>query len=568
MKGSSRTTKLCNLAAGVLLFFVAPFTAFAADASIFLSPITGTYNVGQQVTIVVRASSGGQHANGIEARLMYDPKILSIDGVGVAGTVITSWIQKPQVDEELGEISFIGAIGTSTVLDNANLVSLLVTPVRSGVAHIRFDREAITVNAADGTGGNILSDFKSGQYIIVPKDGGPVDLIARDQGVSVPVESGEVLGAATGTSPHVIEIVSTTHPDQNMWYNASSTSLRFGFPEWAKNVRLGFDKKQYGHGEMNYPAPVPQKTIGDLEDGEWYAHASTYATSGELYEGVYRIRVDRTPPSDFTATEEVREDETDPNIAIRVVAVDGQSGIDHYMFSIDGEDASPWTDDGTHVYRFLSKTAGVHELTATVYDIAGNSLSKKLSYNVKEMDPPSLTLTDEELHEGDRIPLDISGLPSGNATIYIQHGDESPLLERVVLDREGKMEFETVSRVTPGVYHVWSTVTDERGATSKQSSPISFQVSPGIFGLIARHPVIPAGIGTLFVFALFLFVWFRRLDRAVIDHDQRSYTEPESEFVYDEVEIENDTVSPHVPIVLGRIKKEEAFELPPPVRLA
>ena len=87
-----------------------------------------------------------------------------------------------------------------------------VHTLRTGELHIRFASGA-AVHAADGTGGNILSQLSGGVYVTKPNVTDPTAPAAIQSGdAGLPAAQGEVLGAATGTA-----ITSSTHPDQEMW---------------------------------------------------------------------------------------------------------------------------------------------------------------------------------------------------------------------------------------------------------------------------------------------------------------------------------------------------------------
>ena len=259
-----RKRYILTLSTILALFSIFAVPVFASDATLFLSPITGTYITGDVFTISVNVDSGGAAVNAIEGKLEYDPKELTVIDIDTTSPIVTSWVQQPTFDNSSGVISFGGSLATSTVLSRQSVFKFRLRGERSGEFRVRFITGA-AIHAADGTGGNIVSTLSNGIYAIVPSVSDP------DVVVTVPtVESsslGEVLGAATGTS-----VMSSTHPDQNTWYPLATSSLSWDLPLGLSAVRLSLDKKPNGQGVVEYAPTVHDKVINKIRDGVSYFH--------------------------------------------------------------------------------------------------------------------------------------------------------------------------------------------------------------------------------------------------------------------------------------------------------
>lgn len=474
-------------------------------STIDVTPKVGTYAVGDDVVLRVVVTSADCPLIGVEASIEYDPKAVTVASVSREGSLLTSWTQEPSINEEIGEILFGGTLATSTPLTDGLMLTIHARPLRVGEMRMSFKNESAI---HEGSGGNILTGFTSGKYRINPKELGDLSATPAPILEETPIV-GEVLGAAT-SAPAVV-VSSPTHPNQSAWYNASSSAFLFQFDGEITSLRLGFDQKLNGHARIAYTPIVNAKEISDLENGVWFLHVSAVLAEGGTYETSYQIQTDRTPPENFTAKEVARSDNSDPNITIMVNATDTISGIDHYEFALDGGASLRWESlsDGEFHHNVVSP--GTHELTAFVFDKAGNMLSQKLSFEVTSLPSPRLSLRDPNVHEGEALALGIESLPGATVDISISRNGDSPTIEHMVMDATGKGDFESALTLSPGSYSVVAIATDARGATSKESERIGVTVSSSLWGLMSRHPLIPIGIFGLIFIAVFGLFMFRKM---------------------------------------------------------
>jgi len=565
----------------IVLFFLVPLASFAATSTtdimpepaaplvtacpvitastIDITPKVGTYVVGDDIVLRVVVTSAECPLIGVEASIEYDPKEVTVTSVSREGSLLTSWTQEPSINEEIGEILFGGTLATSTPLTDGLMLTIHARPLRVGEMRMSFKNESAI---HEGSGGNILTGFTSGKYRINPKELGDLSVVSVP--ASEEVVAGEVLGAAT-SAPAVI-VSSPTHPNQSAWYNASSSSFLFQFDGEITSLRLGFDQKLNGRARIAYTPIVNTKEIVDLENGVWFLHVSAVLAEGETYETSYQIQTDRTLPENFTAKEVVRSDNSDPNITIMVNATDTISGIDHYEFALDGGVSERWESlsDGEFHHNVVSP--GTHELTALVYDKAGNMLSQKLSFEVISLSSPRLSLKDPNVQEGEVLALSIESLPGATVDISISRNGDSPTIEHTVMDATGKGEFESALTLSPGSYSVVAIATDARGATSKESERIGVTVSSSLWGLMSRHPLIPIGIlGLIFIAALGFFM-FRKMraddGREFID-DEEPVTSYESTPTAREISERQEVSSSRGQVVLQPRSRNIEVHAPP-----
>jgi len=531
---------------------VAP-VAHAGDAAIFLSPITSTYATGDSFTLSVMVGSGGEAINAVEGKLEYDPKELEILSTDKSTSVLTSWTIVPAFSNETGELSFAGLLSTSTVLTRGEVLKFTVKSLRTGELHIRFATGA-AVHAADGTGGNILSQLSGGVYVTRPKETDPIAAVTTgtDEGAA----TGEVLGAATGTS-----ITSTTHPDQESWYATGTAILNWGIPAGTASILLSLDKRQNGEGVNPYPADTHEKTIRDIKDGIWYFHVTRIDQSGNKETGTYRIAVDTTPPMGVTASESTRTDASEPNIKIALTATDTVSGVDHYVFKLDQGGEIVWTDDGTHTKSFQGVAVGVHELDVFAVDKAGNRAGSHVQFTVENLPAPALTVMNSAFIEGDKLRLTLTSVPNATLDIHIARRDISPSTEEFALDAKGKGIFESAIPLQPGSYTVSAIAHTKNGALSKESESSTFEVNSSFIGVMKRHPMIPVALLSLIALLALAWYYWKNMFR----HGNESGEQPEvDESDFEETIQEIDEV-PRKRVAQGGaviLEKKKRIEMP------
>lgn len=496
----NKTRPLFTLAAMFVAYLSAAPFAFAGDAAIFLSPITGTYTTGATFTLSVMVSSGGEAINAIEGKLEFDPKEIAVVSADKGNSVLTSWTVEPTFSNETGDLSFGGLLSTSTVLARGEVLKFTVQTLRTGELHIRFASGA-AVHAADGTGGNILSQLSGGVYVTKPNETDPTVPSESAPIQSGEIPSGEVLGAATGTA-----ITSTTHPDQEAWYATTTAVLDWGIPAGTTNILLSLDKRVDGEGVNAYTPDTHEKIIRDIKDGVWYFHLTRLNVSGQRDTSTYRIAVDTTPPSAFAVSEVARKDPSVPNIAIAVSATDTPSGIDHFVFKLDEGQEVSWVDDGTHVYNLAGVSVGAHTLEAYAVDRAGNRTPGHLTFNIEHLPTPTLTVLNSAFIEGDKLKLSLTSVPNATLDVRIARRDTSPATEEFTVDEKGKGIFESALPLQPGSYAVSIIAHSQNGALSKESEQSTFEVNSSFLGVMKRHPMIPVAL--LSLIALLAIAWY------------------------------------------------------------
>ncbi len=507
-------------------YFLFSAVAYAADATLYLSPPAGTYTINDHAMIRVFVSSDGAPVYGVEGVLVFDPLKVNVVSVSHEASVLTSWPTPPAFDNEKGEIYFGGILSTSTVLDRGHVFSIVITPLRAEDFRLAFASGA-AILAGDGTGGNIVSTLKSGDYIGIPRGeyvSSPALLssVLAEYGASstqsevIPENSGEP-GITTENSEDDGEVLGTTtkkeiisspsHPDQEAWYALATSTFVWDMPTGVRRVRLALNNKPEAFGTITYPAPMSEKIYSNITEGIQYFHLTREWNDGHTDGASYRIQTDRTPPGNLSITEKTRADSTDPRVIFLLSATDTLSGVDRYEIIIDDGLPITWIPNATGEYSATALTPGTHEIMAKAIDKAGNATpALRLSFAVEYLPTPSITLSDKKFIEGKHLEGQIVSRPNDIATLFIKRGDET-VEEEIALNTEGSAAFTSALTLSPGTYEVWVTSHDVRGAISKESERLTFEAAASLMGIIKRHPLIPI-VSVVFIAFLFAMRFF------------------------------------------------------------
>ena len=142
-------------------------TLYAAEASLYVSPERGFYEVGDVFEIKVLADTGDESMNAAEAEITFDPNELSVEDVSTDGSVLSLWPTPPTFSNETGTIRFSGWTNKKYSGDSGLLATIFFRPLRVTLSSARLAAGAIL--AADGKSSNIIKNMRSGVYTIGPR---------------------------------------------------------------------------------------------------------------------------------------------------------------------------------------------------------------------------------------------------------------------------------------------------------------------------------------------------------------------------------------------------------------
>ncbi|MFH1451541.1 MAG: cohesin domain-containing protein, partial [bacterium] len=145
----------------------------AAGASLYISPYSGTFFVGDTFNISVFVNTEENTINAVEANLKFDSNLIQVTSPTAGLSFISIWADQPSYSNENGTINFKGGVLNPGIKTSAGLVSTISFRVKApGIADIGF-LDSSKVLLADGNGTNILKTTADGKYnlILRPPEG-------------------------------------------------------------------------------------------------------------------------------------------------------------------------------------------------------------------------------------------------------------------------------------------------------------------------------------------------------------------------------------------------------------
>jgi hypothetical protein len=134
-----------------LTLFLAPTSTNQAETSIYLTPTTGTYQVGDTFTVTVGVTAS-LPVNAFTGLLHFDPRVLSVTAIDYNTSIADLWAKAPWYENGDGTIGFTG--GTTKpggFRGHGELLTVTFTAKQSGSADITIHDAQILLHDGQGT---------------------------------------------------------------------------------------------------------------------------------------------------------------------------------------------------------------------------------------------------------------------------------------------------------------------------------------------------------------------------------------------------------------------------------
>ena len=362
--------------AGILFSAIFLLPQISHAATLFLSPSSGDYNAGGQISISVKVNTEGESINAVDGTIGFNPAMLEVKSVA-KGSVMNLWVQEPSYSNSAGNVNFGGVVlnpGYSG--SSGNIIIVVFKAKATGKAEVNFKAGSVLAN--DGYGTNVLKAMNGASFNIAT---GAI----QQQPLASPKAEAPVVVSG-------FEISSSTHPDQNKWYSNNDPVFQIKFPSDAKELNLVLSRNEKSTPKIKYTPPIFEKILEDVEEGAWYLHANYRDKSGLSQTIKYKFQVDTEKPSDFNITRVDKDDLTNPQPEILFESSDELSGLDHYELKIgEGEWFTISPDLAGKSYKLPFQSPGTREVLVKAIDKAGNSISSNTEIVIKPVSiPPPL----------------------------------------------------------------------------------------------------------------------------------------------------------------------------------
>ncbi len=482
----------CLPVAFFALFFV--FNVSKANAAtLYFSPSSGNFTVGNILNTSVLVNTQGQAINDSSAVINFPAGLLEVVSVSKSGSVFSLWVEEPAFSNSAGVISFDGGLPTPGYNGSAGQLLNITFRIRNaGTASLVFSSGAVRAN--DGYGTDILQTRDQAQFNLVSKE---------EPAVTPP--------PALGT-PQAPAISSPTHPDPNKWYALNDAKFAWDLPSGVTGARLLVGRISNAVPTANYIPAISSKELDNFEDGIWYFSVRLRNDAGWGAVSRFRFQIDTEKPSRFEITEARRTDLTEPKAKFIFDAKDDTSGIDHYKIQIDNGSPQVWQDDGSHRYETPVLGPGKHTLIAKAVDKAGNSLASSAEFTIEALEAPVITDWPRELQSGELLVIKgTSQYPDSQIIVYLQQEGKDAVSYGAKADSKGGFVFVAEERPRDGIYKLWAEVADDRGARSDPSDTVTIAVQRPAFLKLGSWAVSLLAVVVplvVLIFALLFIIWY------------------------------------------------------------
>lgn len=318
----------------VALCFFAPSHAFAH--LITFENNAESYGPDELAYVSLAIDTEGTFINAVELYFSYDANALEIIDIIDSPSIIDLWVSKPHWNPEEGLATVIGGIAGGIVTKDAPLATFIVRLKGAEPTNLSLDEQRSKVFLNDGFGNDEAVDAAS------------VELSAQK------------------TSANLLNISSSTHPDETIWYPNRQVRL-FWDSDGGKEVSFTFSKNFTDLPDDASEGTSSETLFEDVEDGVWY-FAIKRQTRSDAWTAIERRRVlvDATPPEPFVVTHVRASPEFNGDDVLLFDIKDTASGVAAIAIEEDGNAYQNVTSPYTIVNR-NAKTFVVH-----AFDRAGN----------------------------------------------------------------------------------------------------------------------------------------------------------------------------------------------------
>jgi len=489
----------------------------AAGATLFVSPGTGTYDVGKNFTVKVMINSGGGVGiNAGEGSLKYDSGALLVTAVTKSSSIFNLWTTEPTYSNTSGTITFGGGSPSSYKGTAGEVFSVTFSAKKVGDTSVTFTSG--TILAADGKGTNIFSGFGNAKFTIkeaVKKEEPKKEVPKKETPTTV--------GDNSGLLPPLPEITSKTHQETTIWYPNNKPEFIWKLLPDLTGISYVIDTKPTTDPGTTVENVVESKIFENTKDGEWYFHLKYKNKAGWSQSAHRKFMVDVTPPDSFSITVDTGGDITNPAPRLRFRTKDAASGIDHYTVKVDNkmEQVKPEEVDKGY-YQLNPLEPGERKVEIVAIDKANNIASSAAMFVIDPLRAPIISSIPKLITKAEDLVIQgTSFYPRVTVKIFIASGKNDPEEFTTKTDDSGNWSYFHNARLVKGNYDIWAKVIDDRGAQSLNSSKnlLTLQ-SPSLIDRYGIWIII-----LLFVVIMLLSLYIHYLKKKFFDEKTRIKSE-------------------------------------------
>ena len=476
-------------------------TAKAAEATLYLTPSSGEYNVGETLTLKVMLNSGGSPGvNASEGSLKFDSEYLNVSSLSDDGTIFKLWVTDPTYSNSAGTIRYGGGLPGAYTGSAGLIFTIKFNVKKAGDTSVTFSSGSVL--AQDGKGTDIVGGYGNASFVFIEKE----EEAPKEKPTAKPkTEEKEVV---RGILPPKPDIKSKTHKEDDLWYSNNNPEFSWKMLAELTGVSLSISEDSESDPGPIADGIIETKKFENIEDGQWYVHVKYQNNAGWGKVDHKKFLVDTTPPVLNGLRIDNGGDNNNPSPNLVFNASDETSGIDYYEL-VKGDEVQKldlaMISNGT--YKLDRLDPGEHNIQLLTYDKAQNIASSSVNFFIEPLkspiisDIPNIIKTNEEL-----VIRGKSFYPSVNVNISIGKSEKDVKVYTTRTDEEGNWSYFHKEKLEKGNYEIQAWIVDDRGARSfKTSTHILVVIAPGI---IEAYGLFIFLILLLIITGLLTYIWF------------------------------------------------------------
>lgn len=502
---------------GIFLAFAGITSAQAA--TLYLSPSSGSYTLGQTIGVVVRLNADGQAINASEGTVTWSKDKLQFVSLSAAGSIFKYWPIDPAVQGQSTAI-FSGGLPSPGYRGSSGTVMRLTFRAKSaGQATVRISGAKILAN--DGSGTDVLSGQGAASYTIS----------AATQPVPTPTPS--VPNRPTPT------VSSISHPDQSKWYREPNVTIQWTRPSGLIGASYSVTTDPNTIPDEKSDSNQTTVVVPLTADGTWYVHVRGQYAGGWSGTAHFAVHLDRLPPETFIPTISQDRGLSDPTPELQFTTTDATSGVALYTYTVDDGSAT----EAVSPVVLESLLPGSHRVLVVAGDRAGNEREGTVEFTTVGYTPPVIVSVSSPLILLDPLVVRGTANAGDKITVYVNN---QPVGQAIAGAVDPSADTTTITPVPwaltvdklfrPGQYEVTATATSSTGQTSVRTDPQALHITGRAF-LMNGHPVAaisvitPLAITLLSILVAIVAVMTRLIMVSLIMHRRERTAEEELEIL-------------------------------------
>lgn len=134
--------------------------------TLFISPSSGSFKVGQTFSVRISVSSTVQAVNAVSATLSFPNDKLQVTSISKIGSILNLWVEEPSFSNSQGTVSLEGVVPNPGFRGSSGpVVTVNFRVIETGTAEMHFSSGSLLAN--DGYGTNILRNKGTATFTLL-----------------------------------------------------------------------------------------------------------------------------------------------------------------------------------------------------------------------------------------------------------------------------------------------------------------------------------------------------------------------------------------------------------------